>query len=112
MTFRRTTAALAAGLVASLATAGIAAAEEPMECRKVVFSDVGWSDISATTALASTVLQALGYQTETKILSVPVTYTAMSTDDVDVFLGNWMPTMEPISPPIARRARSRSCART
>lgn len=51
-----------------------------MECRKVVFSDVGWSDISATTALASTVLQALGYQTETKILSVPVTYTAMSTE--------------------------------
>ena len=94
MTFRRTSAALAAGLVASLATAGIAAAQEPMECRKVVFSDVGWSDISATTALASTVLGALGYQTETKILSVPVTYTALSTDDVDVFLGNWMPTME------------------
>ncbi|WP_199260115.1 choline ABC transporter substrate-binding protein [Paracoccus binzhouensis] len=94
MTFRRTAAALAAGLVASLATAGLAAAQEPMECRKVVFSDVGWSDISATTGLASTVLQALGYETETKILSVPVTYTAMSTGDVDVFLGNWMPTME------------------
>ncbi|KRW93555.1 choline ABC transporter substrate-binding protein [Paracoccus sp. MKU1] len=94
MTFRHTAAALAAGLVASLATACIATAQEPMECRKVVFSDVGWTDISATTALASTVLQALGYQTEVKILSVPVTYTALSTDDVDVFLGNWMPTME------------------
>ncbi|WP_323008869.1 choline ABC transporter substrate-binding protein [Paracoccus sp. (in: a-proteobacteria)] len=94
MTFRRTAAALAAGLVASLATAGIAAAEEPMECRKVIFSDVGWTDISATTALASTVLQALGYQPETKILSLPVTYTAMAKDDVDVFLGNWMPTQE------------------
>ncbi|SIP88407.1 glycine betaine/proline transport system substrate-binding protein [Paracoccus thiocyanatus] len=94
MTFRRTTAALAVGLVASLASAGMAAAQEPMECRKVVFSDVGWTDISATTALATTVLQALGYQTEIKVLSVPVTYTAMSTDDVDVFLGNWMPTME------------------
>ncbi|RDW14506.1 choline ABC transporter substrate-binding protein [Paracoccus thiocyanatus] len=94
MTFRRTTAALATGLVASLASAGMAAAQEPMECRKVVFSDVGWTDISATTALATTVLQALGYQTEIKVLSVPVTYTAMSTDDVDVFLGNWMPTME------------------
>ncbi|QRZ13819.1 choline ABC transporter substrate-binding protein [Paracoccus methylovorus] len=94
MTFRRTAAALAAGLVASFATAGIAAAEEPMECRKVIFSDVGWTDISATTALASTVLQALGYQPETKILSLPVTYTAMAKDDVDVFLGNWMPTQE------------------
>ncbi|MFC3571566.1 choline ABC transporter substrate-binding protein [Paracoccus sp. TOH] len=94
MTFRRTAAALAAGLVASFATAGIAAAQEPMECRKVVFSDVGWTDISSTTALASSVLQALGYETETKILSLPVTYTAMAKDDVDVFLGNWMPSQE------------------
>lgn len=37
-------------------------------------------------------LQALGYKTETKILSLPVTYTAMAKNDVDVFLGNWMPS--------------------
>jgi glycine betaine/proline transport system substrate-binding protein len=28
------------------------------------------------------------------VLSVPVTYTGLSTGDIDVFLGNWMPTME------------------
>ena len=83
-------------IAAALASAAAfpAAASEPEECRTVVFSDVGWSDITATTALTSTVLQALGYETETRLLSVPVTYTALSTDDVDVFLGNWMPTME------------------
>lgn len=64
------------------------------DCSKVTFSDVGWTDITATTAVASTVLTALGYDTETKLLSVPVTYTALSTGDIDVFLGNWMPTME------------------
>lgn len=90
MTLTRFIATLAFG--ASIA--GTAAAAEPESCGKVVFSDVGWSDITATTALTSTVLQALGYETETRILSVPVTYTAMATDDVDVFLGNWMPTME------------------
>jgi len=63
-------------------------------CDKIVFSDVGWTDITATTAVASVVLQALGYETETKILSVPVTYQSMAAGDVDVFLGNWMPTME------------------
>jgi glycine betaine/proline transport system substrate-binding protein len=63
-------------------------------CDKVVFSDVGWTDITATTAVTSTVLQALGYETETKILSVPVTYTGLAEGDIDVFLGNWMPTME------------------
>ena len=39
-------------------------------------------------------LEALGYETETKVLSVPVTYTSMAEGDIDVFLGNWMPTME------------------
>ncbi|WP_300519069.1 choline ABC transporter substrate-binding protein [Aliiroseovarius sp.] len=63
-------------------------------CAKVTFSDVGWTDITATTAATSVVLEALGYETDIKILSVPVTYTALSNGDIDVFLGNWMPTME------------------
>ena len=63
-------------------------------CDKVVFSDVGWTDITATTAATSVVLTALGYEVETKVLSVPVTYTGLAEGDIDVFLGNWMPTME------------------
>jgi glycine betaine/proline transport system substrate-binding protein len=34
------------------------------------------------------------YETNIKVLSVPVTYTSMAAGDIDVFLGNWMPTME------------------
>ena len=64
------------------------------DCGTVTFSDVGWTDITATTAATTTVLQALGYETDIKLLSVPVTYTSMAQGDVDVFLGNWMPTME------------------
>lgn len=92
MTFRRTAVSLALGLSLGLTTTLSAQAAEPASCRDVVFSDVGWTDITSTTALASTVLQALGYKTETKILSLPVTYTAMAKNDVDVFLGNWMPS--------------------
>lgn len=72
------------------ATAGSAIAN----CDKVTFSDVGWTDITATTAATTVVLDALGYETDIKVLSVPVTYTAMAEGDIDVFLGNWMPTME------------------
>jgi glycine betaine/proline transport system substrate-binding protein len=79
------TTALALSMGTSLAAAS---------CDEVTFSDVGWTDITATTAAASVVLDALGYDTETKILSVPVTYTSMANGDIDVFLGNWMPTME------------------
>ena len=60
----------------------------------MTFADVGWTDITATTAATSFVLEALGYETEAKVLSVPVTYTSLAAGDIDVFLGNWMPTME------------------
>jgi len=77
---------------ALLSTAAFAA--EPESCKTVRFSDVGWTDITATTAATSTVLDALGYDTEIKILSVPVTYASLKNKDIDIFLGNWMPTME------------------
>jgi glycine betaine/proline transport system substrate-binding protein len=63
-------------------------------CDKVTFSDVGWTDITATTAVSSAILQALGYETEIQVLGVPVTYEGLSKGDIDVFLGNWMPTMQ------------------
>ena len=85
MTIKTTLSALA--IVA--ATPALAA-----ECNTVTFSDVGWTDITATTAATTVVLDALGYETDIKVLSVPVTYTSMAAGDIDVFLGNWMPTME------------------
>jgi glycine betaine/proline transport system substrate-binding protein len=89
MTLRTTLgAALVTG--AALASAPAFAAG----CDKVIFSDVGWTDITATTAVATTILNALGYETEVKVLSVPVTYTGLAQGDIDVFLGNWMPSME------------------
>lgn len=77
--------------VVAFAFVGTAHAEG---CDKVIFSDVGWTDITATTAATSLVVEALGYETETKVLAVPVTYTGLAEGDIDVFLGNWMPTME------------------
>ncbi|WP_205737908.1 choline ABC transporter substrate-binding protein [Granulosicoccus antarcticus] len=85
-------------LIATVVYASFAAtpafAAEPDSCKSVRFSDVGWTDITATTALASTVLEAIGYEPEAQVLSVPVTYTSLKNGDIDVFLGNWMPTME------------------
>ncbi|MGR3804992.1 choline ABC transporter substrate-binding protein [Marinibacterium profundimaris] len=76
------------------ALAVLAAAPALADCDAVTFSDVGWTDITATTAATTVVLDALGYETDIKVLSVPVTYTSMADGDIDVFLGNWMPTME------------------
>jgi len=81
-------------LLATTVTFALAGSVFAQSCDKVVFSDVGWTDITATTATATVVLEALGYETETKVLSVPVTYAGLAGGDIDVFLGNWMPTME------------------
>jgi glycine betaine/proline transport system substrate-binding protein len=79
---------------AALAAAvSFSAAAAQADCDTVRFSDVGWTDITATTALATVVLEGLGYAVDTKVLSVPVTYASLARGDIDVFLGNWMPTM-------------------
>jgi glycine betaine/proline transport system substrate-binding protein len=84
---------LALGTVLALVSAAAHAAD-PASCKAVRFSDVGWTDITATTATTSVVLEALGYQPSATILSVPVTFQSMKNGDIDVFLGNWMPSME------------------
>lgn len=63
------------------------------ECRKVRFANVGWADITATTAIASSILKAIGYTTEITVLAAPVVYKSLANTDLDVFLGNWVPTM-------------------
>jgi len=81
-------------VASALALSMLIAAPAQAQCDKVTFSDVGWTDITATTAATTLVLKALGYETDIKVLSVPVTYASLKNKDIDVFLGNWMPTME------------------
>ncbi len=71
-----------------------ALAADPETCQTIRMSDPGWSDITSTNALASTVLAGLGYEADVKPLSVPVGYEALKGGDLDVFLGNWMPAQQ------------------
>ncbi len=82
------------GAFSALLLAPAAWATDSESCKSVRFSDVGWTDITSTTAATSVVLQALGYEPSATVLSVPVTYASLKNGDIDVFLGNWMPTME------------------
>ena len=93
MISRNILAGLAAGLLMSATLAAPARAMDGEACSTVRFSDVGWTDITATTAVTTYILKALGYETDIKVLSVPVTYQSLKNKDIDVFLGNWMPSM-------------------
>ncbi|MGO2133475.1 MAG: choline ABC transporter substrate-binding protein [Halomonas sp.] len=74
-------------------------------CEQVHFAEVGWTDITATTALTTEVLEGLGYGTKVDTVSVPIAYSGMKHGDFDVFLGNWMPTMASISDPYVERGQ-------
>jgi glycine betaine/proline transport system substrate-binding protein len=91
MNLRKT---LLAVILASSCVTITSFAADQSSCKAVNFADVGWTDITATTAVASSLLSALNYEPDVKVLSVPVTYTGLKNKDIDVFLGNWMPTME------------------
>lgn len=86
-----------------LLLAASAATAQADECGTIRFAEVGWTDITATTALASQVMDALGYRTSINTVSVPIAYAGMRNDDFDVFLGNWMPSMASISDPYVER---------
>lgn len=68
-------------------------AADPDSCTTVRFADIGWTDIVATTAVASTVLEALGYTPESVFVSIPIAYASMRDGDIDVFLGDWQPSL-------------------
>ena len=81
-------------LAAEAATPPPPAGTEPAACATVRLSDIGWTDVTATTAVFSTLLRKLGYHPTITVLSVPVTFASIKHKDIDVFLGNWMPAME------------------
>ncbi|MCY7306640.1 MAG: choline ABC transporter substrate-binding protein [Rhodoferax sp.] len=92
----------AALLTATLFCALHAGAAEDPSCKKVRFADVGWSDIAATTGLASVVLEGMGYKPTVTIASIPITFAGMKNRQIDVFLGYWNPSMTPVIEPFVK----------
>lgn len=95
-----TCVALSATLMSSSAFA-----VDPASCAKPRFSDVGWTDITATTAVANELLTHLGYQPNVAVLSVAITFKALENGDRDIFLGNWMPLQEPTQVPLVKAGK-------
>ncbi len=87
---------------ALLSVALQASAAEEAACKTVRFADVGWSDIAATTGLASVVLEGMGYKPTVTIASIPITFAGMKNRQIDVFLGYWNPSMTPVIEPFVK----------
>ncbi len=79
-------------LAASLFLSGTALASN-----EVRFANVSWTGVTIKTELGVNILNTLGYDASKVTLSVPIAYNALAMGDVDIFLGNWMPSMETIA---------------
>lgn len=88
--------------LACMALAGGAWAQEPQSCQKVRFAEIGWADIAATTGVAMTLTEALGYQPSKIMASVPIAFTGVKNKQIDAFLGYWAPSMDSIIEPFIR----------
>lgn len=72
---------------------------QALASKEVRFVYVPWTCVTVKTEVAEFILDNLGYDASSMMLSVPIAYQALATDEADVFLGNWMPTMEGIAGP-------------
>ena len=91
------------GVVAGMALlSGQVAWAEDASCKKVHLAEVGWSDIAATTGMASVVLEGLGYKPVVTMASVPIVLAGVKKKQIDVFLGYWSPTMTHMIEPFVK----------
>lgn len=68
---------------------GGAASGEPVK-----FGTVDWPEAIAKTNVSSTMVEALGHETEIQQLGVPVIFKGLEQKDLDVFVEAWFPTMD------------------
>ncbi len=93
---------LAGVILISCALAQTAWAQEPQSCKQVRFAEIGWADIAATTGVAMTLTEGLGYQPRKIMASVPIAFTGVQKGQIDVFLGYWAPSMDAVIEPLLK----------
>jgi glycine betaine/proline transport system substrate-binding protein len=58
------------------------------------FGYVQWPGVTVKTHVAAKIAEYLGYETEMTAASQAIIFKSLETEDLDVFLGNWLPTMQ------------------
>ncbi|KJU75973.1 glycine/betaine ABC transporter substrate-binding protein [Ectopseudomonas oleovorans] len=84
--------ALAACCTLSLFSTSLLA--DDASCKNVRIGAVGWTDVVATTAVASELLQGLGYETKQTQASQQIIFAGIQKGQIDAFLGYWKPIMD------------------
>ncbi|MGG2396104.1 choline ABC transporter substrate-binding protein [Pseudomonas sp. SH1-B] len=78
-------------------------AADAESCKTVRFGMMNWTDLEATTAVAKTLLQQLGYETKETSASQPIIFSAIKDKRLDAFLGYWSPSTDQTIAPFLER---------
>lgn len=87
------------GLVVGVGTPANAAEEAPV----VRFGVPTWPGITVQSQVAADLLEAMGYRTKQVSTSPAFALSALRTDDLDVYLGGWMPVEKDMIEPMAKK---------
>ncbi|MGM0418029.1 MAG: ABC transporter substrate-binding protein [Thermodesulfobacteriota bacterium] len=79
-------------LILSVVFAGSAFAKD-----EVRFVSVSWTGVTVKTELGVKILESLGYEASNTMVSVPIAYKALDSNEADIFLGYWYPSMTTIA---------------
>ncbi|KJH83702.1 choline ABC transporter substrate-binding protein [Pseudomonas sp. KSR10] len=69
-------------------------AADDASCQEIRLGAVGWTDVVATTAVASELLGRLGYETTQTQASQQIIFAGIQKNQIDAFLGYWKPIMD------------------
>lgn len=99
--FRNPWLLLALAMIGAISSSHAFAADNAANqaCKTVRFGQPAWAGASVKTATASWMLQQLGYQTKVTKASLPIIYTALAENDMDVLLAQWMPSQRKVFRP-------------
>ncbi|RCW43836.1 MULTISPECIES: ABC transporter substrate-binding protein [unclassified Halanaerobium] len=81
-------------LTAVVAVTGIQAPAVSAQDDTIDFGYVQWPGVTVKTHVAAKIAEYLGYDAEMTSGSQAIVFKGLDTGDLDVFLGNWMPTMK------------------
>ena len=71
----------------------------------VKFGVPPWPGVTVKTEVAAQILQTLGYPCEQLEIGPPIAYNGMANNEVDAFLGAWVPQQNPMLEPLLKKGK-------
>ncbi|TDO85880.1 glycine betaine/proline transport system substrate-binding protein [Halanaerobium saccharolyticum] len=60
----------------------------------IVLGEASWPGIQAKNAIVEKILEAIGYDVERTLISMPLIYEALAGEEIDIWLGSWLPAQK------------------